>query len=145
MKTYKKNNKGFTLIELLIVISVIGILAAISVTAYVGSTLKASRSEAYSNLTALRMFEEQRFSEVGAFSANPADFPGFGPWAAGVFTEYAYNIVGLGIALPAAPSVPYNGATVGQAGCFVITATGTPGTRVAGDIFAIDCNGTTNF
>jgi prepilin-type N-terminal cleavage/methylation domain-containing protein len=42
--------------------------------------------------------------------------------------------------------VPYNpGASVPQTPCFVAIATGVAGTRVAGDVFAIDCNNNRNF
>ncbi len=137
-----ENNKGFTLIELLVVMAIIAILGTVGITAYVGSTLKAARSEAYGNLEALRMHEAQFVSENAAFTANLAIFPSFQPGPASNFV-YALNV---GVALPAPPvAVPYNGATVAQDPCFIATATGIAGTRVAGDIFAIDCNNNRNF
>jgi prepilin-type N-terminal cleavage/methylation domain-containing protein len=136
------NNKGFTLIELLIVMSIIAILGTVGISAYVGSTLKAARSEAYANLEALRMHEAQFSSENAAFTANLGNFPSFQP---GPAANYAYAL-NADVALPAPPvAVPYNGATVAQAPCFVATATGIAGTRVAGDVFAIDCNNNRNF
>lgn len=45
----KKNNKGFTLIELLVVVAIIGILAAVGVTAYSGYTESAQRQSAKTN------------------------------------------------------------------------------------------------
>ncbi len=65
------NNRGFTLIELLIVISIIGILSIVAVTSYIGVTLKAARSEAYSNLGNLRLLEEQFYAETATY-AGPA-------------------------------------------------------------------------
>jgi prepilin-type N-terminal cleavage/methylation domain-containing protein len=144
MKT-KKRNKGFTLIELLVVVAVIAILGTVAVTAYIGTTLKASRSEAYSNLSALKMFQDSFFAERARYSTNQADFPGFEPWQAGTFTEYTYAVIGTGIALTPPVSIPYDFTTAAAANCFVATATGNPGTRAAGDIFAIDCNGVTNY
>ena len=61
------NKRGFTLIELLIVISIIGILAAISVTGYIGVIKKAARSEAYSNLQSIRLLEEQFFARTPSY------------------------------------------------------------------------------
>ncbi|RJR15410.1 MAG: prepilin-type N-terminal cleavage/methylation domain-containing protein [Nitrospiraceae bacterium] len=145
MTIYKKdNNKGFTLIELLIVMGIIAILGTIGVTSYIGSTLKATRSEAYTNLQALRMHEEQFFAENAQYTTDIAgDFQSFQP---GPASNYVYLITNLNVALPAAPvAVPYNNATVAQANCFIATATGIAGTRVAGDIFAIDCNNNRNF
>ncbi|MBE0428206.1 MAG: hypothetical protein IBX72_16420 [Nitrospirae bacterium] len=49
------------------------------------------------------------------------------------------------MALPGVVAGPYNGATVAQTPCFIATATGVAGTRVAGDVFAIDCNNNRNF
>jgi prepilin-type N-terminal cleavage/methylation domain-containing protein len=136
----KNRNKGFTLIELLVIMAIMSILGAIAVTSYIGSTLKAARSEAYSNLESLRMFEEQRFAERAEYSDNLADFPGF----TGTGRQYNYAL-SVDVALSPPIAIPYNGATVAQADCFVATATGIPNTRVASDIFAIDCNNNKNF
>ena len=136
-------NKGFTLIELLVVMAIIGILATVAVTSYTGATLKARRSEAYSNLTSLRLLEEQRFAENATYTNNFGDMPGWNP-AAGSYT-YA---LAIGVQLPAPPAavtVPYNFTTVANANCFIATATGNAGSSVAGDVFAIDCNNNRNF
>lgn len=139
-----RNNKGFTLIELLIVIGIIAILAVAATTAYVGSTLKAARSEAYTNLESLRLLEEQFFAENGVYTAGLAALPGFQP---GAGTQFTYALI-LNDALVPPVAVPYNGATAGgQIPCFIATATGNAGTRpgAQGDIFAIDCNNNKNF
>jgi type IV pilus assembly protein PilE len=64
----KTCEKGFTLIELLVVVAILGILAVIATTSYIGVQLKAARSEAYSNLEAIRLLEEQFFAENGEYA-----------------------------------------------------------------------------
>jgi len=142
------NKKGFTLTELLIVLAIISILAMISVPAYVGQQKRATRTEAYSNLETLRLVEEQFFAENGAYTASGADvaairalLPGFRP---GTDLNFSYAITQDVTLVPPA-AVPYDGATAAQNPCFVATATGSAGTRVAGDVFAIDCNNNRNF
>jgi prepilin-type N-terminal cleavage/methylation domain-containing protein len=148
MLIFKKNrnNKGFTLIELLIVITIIGILGAVAVTAYIGTKLKADRSEAYTNLESLRLLEEQFFAENGAYTANlAADLPGFQP---GANLQFAYALI-LNNALVPPVAVPYVAGvgTVAQDPCFIATATGIAGTRPGdmGDVFTIDCSNNKNF
>jgi prepilin-type N-terminal cleavage/methylation domain-containing protein len=142
------NNKGFTLTELLIVLAIIGILAMISVPAYVGQQKRAARTEAYSNLENLRLLQEQFFAENGAYTASAADvaaiqalLSGFRP-GTGLSFNYA---ISQDVALVPPAAVPYDGATAAQNPCFVATATGNAGTRVNGDVFAIDCNNNRNF
>ncbi len=153
------NRRGFTLIELLIVISIIGILATVAVTAYVGVTKKAARSEAYSNLNSIRLLEEQFFAENATYAGPAANtaaitnlLPGFRPGAGPSFTYAITNAIGVG--LPVAVPVPYDGSTAAlvpaTTPCFIATATGIAGSRVCPDaancdVFAIDCNNNSNF
>ena len=145
------NKQGFTLIELLIVIGIIGILAMVAVTSYIGSMLKADRSEAYTNLESLRLLEEQFFAENAAYTASAANvaaiqalLPGFQP-GAGLKFDYAIT---QNVALVPPVPVPYVGVVPpAQVPCFVATATGVANTRPGGqgDVFAIDCNNNKNF
>ena len=86
------NHKGFTLTELLVVLTIISILAMIGIPAYIGQQSKASRTEAYKNLEALRLFEEQFIAENANYTVPAANIaaiqnilPGFQP---GTSTEF---------------------------------------------------------
>jgi prepilin-type N-terminal cleavage/methylation domain-containing protein len=139
------DKKGVTLLELLIVISIISILAAIAVPAYIGHQKNAARTEAYSNLQNLRILEEQYYAEHGCYymtggnCANntisgvtniQAFLPGFKP---GSSLSFSYSI-----------ATDSTGTGGGTASCFTATATGIT-TRVSGDSFTIDCNNNRNF
>jgi len=157
------DRKGFTLIELIIVIAIIAILAAVAIPAYIGQQKKAARTEASSNLESLRLLEEQFFAENGDYAptaggtinynATPAAadngiedaLPGFRPGGqvgmACFGLQYTYavtqdqQITGTNPLAYGATPTP----------CFTAVATGCPGTRVAGDVFAIDCNNIRNW
>lgn len=156
-----KHNKGFTLTELIIIIAIIGILAAIALPAYIGQQKRAARTEAYTNLQNLRLLEEQFYAENAcyymtggtctnatiSYNATPGvadggieDFlPGFRPGgctacASPYGLNFTYSI-----------TTNSTGTGGGTASCFTATATGVAGTRVAGDVFTIDCNNARNF
>ena len=156
------NKSGFTLIELLVVIAIIGILAAVATTAYIGSTLKADRSEAYTNLESLRLLEEQFFAENNGYApagggiiTYDATPPGGACAAGGGIEDVLPGFQPGGCTCCAAPyglnftysitSVDANGD--GMAETFTATAIGAAGTRpgAQGDVFTIDQNNIKNF
>jgi prepilin-type N-terminal cleavage/methylation domain-containing protein len=147
----KMKRDGFTLIELLITIAIIGILAAAATTAYIGTTKKAARSEAYSNLESLRLLEENFFSDSGEYTGNLGNancdtiakrdvnldaiqevLPLFKP---GNAASFCYQIIA---------DQDINGTATAD-DCFHAIATGIVGTRVDGDTFNIDCNNDRTF
>ena len=148
-----RKEKGFTLIELLVVVVIIGILASISIAMYAGSMRKAQRAEASSNLQNLRLLEEQFFAENGAYVAGAntaalqAAMPGFKPGSSLMYSYAITTAAGVGLSTPV--PTPYAGATIAlvpaTTPCFIATATGIAGTRVATDNYAIDCNNNRNF
>ncbi|GBE39027.1 fimbrial protein precursor [bacterium BMS3Bbin08] len=147
---------GFTLIELLVAMSIVAILAAISLSAYVGVSKRADRSEAYTNLEALKLLEDQFFADAGRYpnpsgitcakdrpqnvgyirqggsTADSAEaLPNFRPGAGGNFSYCIEN------------NIDFNGAALVP--CFRARAFGNSDTRVDGDTFAIDCDNERNF
>lgn len=63
----RKNTSGFTIVELLIVIVVIGILAAITVVAYNGVSIRAIESEKASKFSTIRKSLENYKTLNGAY------------------------------------------------------------------------------
>lgn len=137
--------RGITLIELLTVLAIISILALVAIPAYLGQQKRAARAEAFTNLETLRLLEEQFFAEnaeytdsIGTCAADNDNItaiqnvlPGFQP---GSGLSYSYCIE---------QDIDLDGNA--QTPCFRASAFGNTGTRVAGDIFRIDCNNNKNF
>ena len=161
-------SKGFTLIELLIVIAIISILALLALPAYVGQQKSAARTEAYSNLQNLRLLEEQFFAENGRYTAdlgaagntsavrdanldiiqdtaNDADIDELRGFRPGPATNFSYRIIQDNQLNTPVANPPVWAASPAGRPCFTAVATGITGTRVDGDMFAIDCNNGRNF
>lgn len=71
MKLYRSH--GFTLIELLIVVTIIGILAAIAVPSYSRYVIKASRETAQSELLSLAGLQEKVYLNSNAYATSVND------------------------------------------------------------------------
>jgi len=141
------NNKrigGFTLIEILTVISIIGILSAIAIPAYLGYREKSAHSEAKTNLEAIRLMAEEVFAETSSYGTDntytyngtygAADngiedlFPAFKPGAVAKL-NFNYSLV-----------------ITGGGTSFTVTATGKSNSIVDGATFSVDQdNNTTGY
>jgi Tfp pilus assembly protein PilE len=116
----------------------------IAVPAYIGQQRNATRSEAYQNLSALRLLEEQFFADSADYTVAATDaaaiqamLPGFKP---GSDLKFSYQLV-HDQSITATDPLAYGASSP----CFTAIATGVAGSRVAGETYAIDCNYNKNF
>ena len=66
-KILKLSNEGFTLVELMVVVSIVGILAAIAIPQYSKFQAKARQSEAKISLASIYTVEQAYYAETGSF------------------------------------------------------------------------------
>jgi type IV pilus assembly protein PilA len=90
-KLMKKQQQGFTLIELMIVVAIIGILAAISLSAYMDYTARAQTSEAFVQMDGLKNRIQLYFQEEGTCIDNTTVTPGSLADQNGIVAKAAYS------------------------------------------------------
>jgi len=87
---------GFTLIELMVTIAIVSVLAAIAIPAYNGYIKTAKMAEAKTNLSALRLAQEEYFLENNTyfFGNNTAELESEseGLWKASDDTNFDYVV-----------------------------------------------------
>jgi type IV pilus assembly protein PilE len=125
IKSSKHTQSGFTLIELMIVVTIIGVLAAIAYPSYQQYVIKAKRTDMMSEMQNIASQIESRKLAQGSYSAISAQ----------VKTDFATAYPRQGTALydvtiNPSPLTPPNNILTNK---WIITATPKSGTQMAGD------------
>lgn len=114
---------GFNLIELLIVVTIIGILAAIAYPSYNEQVMKARRSDAHTGLLNLSALMEHYFTENNSYTgATPA---GVGGSAFSQEGHYALSISNLTATSYTLTATPVAGGAQATDSCGALTLTST--------------------
>jgi type IV pilus assembly protein PilE len=125
-------NRGFSLIELLIAVVIIGVLAALAIPAYQDYVRRSALSEAFANLSNMRVKLEQFYQSNRNYGttgvASPCGYDG-------TANQVSFTITGAKFTYSCA--LTGTGTTVNQQ--YTITATGSSGAAI-GHTFTIDTN-----
>ena len=114
---------GFSLIELMIVVTIVGILAAIAIPSYSAYVRRANRTDATRTMSFLSQALERCYSQTFSYAGCPQALPGTNPSAQNyynvtltVLSATTFNIV----------AVPLNNPQLGDAQCtsFTVDQTG---------------------
>jgi prepilin-type N-terminal cleavage/methylation domain-containing protein len=139
------NNKGFTLMEILIVVAIISILAIIGIPGYIGQQKRAARTEAFTNLEALGLLQEQFFAENGRYAPSPdSTFPYKGTYGT---ADSGIEDVFRGFKPGPVDGLQFDYVLTSDSTgtVFNVNATGKTGTRVAAEFYFIDQDNDRNF
>lgn len=69
--------RGFTLVELMVVVSIVAILSAVAVPAYINYVNRSKQSDAAGNLMTARLEMEEFFSDNGRYASTIQCLPSF--------------------------------------------------------------------
>ena len=78
-----RGQKGVTLLEVMIVVTIVGILAAVAIPAYNDYITRSRRSDAFTALETVRAAQEMYRAERGGYGVSFAALPGCGAGMAG--------------------------------------------------------------
>jgi len=123
MPSHRKPATGFTLIELMIVVAIVAILAAIAIPSYLNYVTRSKLTEAYNNLSAYRVLQEQFYQDNRIYTGTGSP----GGCGATVPTGLKYFTIDCG---------PTAAASAG----YTATATGITGSQTANFAFTINNN-----
>lgn len=132
MNLFKKKTSGFSLIELMIVISIIGVLAALGMPKFKSFQATARQAEVKTNLNHIYVLQESYYTDSNVYSTIP--LMGNGVGAAGSTT--ACNATNnIGFALTDCTKVRYQYSTTGTIDAAVFTGQGSSLTSTNNKVF----------
>jgi type IV pilus assembly protein PilE len=139
------NNRGWTLIELVIVMAIVIILAAIAIPGYVGQQKRAARTEAFTNLEALSLLQQQFYAETGRYAPDPDDALPYKGTHGTADSGLEDVLRGFKPGPADALQFDYVLTSDNTGTVFNVNAVGKAGTRVEGEFFFIDQDNARNF
>jgi type IV pilus assembly protein PilE len=81
---YLDRSKGFSLIELMIVVTIVGVLAAIALPSYRNHLLRTNRTEAKSTLLNVQVAQEKFFLQNNRYAQTTAELSNLPPAGLGI-------------------------------------------------------------